>query len=102
MECAIKCRTSAIYLVALNIFKWWDIIIRACNKCYFIIGKSRRPASIHNLCYNSPYGFCLLTAPHRTSPHICVAYLWSLQTEFWADRFTTCLKLPPLTYFLYC
>ena len=36
------------------------------------------------------------------APHICVAYLWSLQTEFWADRFTTCLKLSPLTYFLYC
>ena len=33
---------------------------------------------------------------------VCGAYLWSLQTEFWADRFATCLKLSPLTYFLYC
>ena len=32
---------------------------------------------------------------------VCGAYLWSLQTEFWADRFATCLELSPLTYFRY-
>ena len=49
----------------------------------------------------SIYTIILLT-DSVCSPHICVAYLWSLQTEFWADRFTTCLKLSPLTYLLYC
>ena len=32
---------------------------------------------------------------------VCGAYFWSLQTEFWADRFAKCLKMFHLTYFLY-
>ena len=31
---------------------------------------------------------------------VCGAYLWSLQTEYWADRFAKCLKMFHLTYFL--
>ena len=38
-------------------------------------------------------------SPSLTS--VCGAYFWSLQTEFWADRFAKCLKMLPLTYFLY-
>ena len=49
-----------------------------------------------HLYYNSLYGHCLsLTS-------VCGAYyFWSLQTEFWADRFAKCLKMFHLTYFLY-
>ena len=32
---------------------------------------------------------------------VCGAYFWSLQTEFWADRFAKCLKMFHLTYLLY-
>ena len=50
---------------------------------------------LYNLYYNSPYGLCLsLTS-------VCGAYFWSLQTEFWADRFAKCLKMFHLAYFLY-
>ena len=31
---------------------------------------------------------------------VCSAYFWSLQTEFWADRFAKCLKMFNL-YILY-
>ena len=34
-------------------------------------------------------------------PRLCGAYCWSLQTEFWADRFAKYLKMFHLTYFLY-
>ena len=49
------------------------------------------------------YAIILLvdSVPHLTSPHLCGAYFWSLQTEFWADRFAKCLKMFHLTYFLY-
>ena len=48
-----------------------------------------------NIYYNSPYGLCLsLTS-------VCGAYFWSLQLEFWADRFAKGLKMFHLTYFLY-
>ena len=32
---------------------------------------------------------------------LCVAYLGSLQTEFWADRFAKCLKMSHSTYSTY-
>ena len=38
------------------------------------------------------------SVPHLTS---VVLIFWSLQTEFWADRFAKCLKMFHLTYFLY-
>ena len=79
---------------------FWEMIAHVENYYYKEINhnwKINQSYFNNNLYYNSPYGFCL-----RTAPHICVAYLWSLQTEFWADRFTTCLKLSPLKYFLYC
>ena len=31
---------------------------------------------------------------------LCVAYFWSLQTEYWANRFAKCLKMFHLTCFL--
>ena len=43
------------------------------------------------------YGHCLSLS--LTS--VCSAYFWSLQTEFWAERFAKCLKIFHLTYFLY-
>ena len=48
------------------------------------------------LYYNSPYGFCL-----SLSLSVCGAYLGSLQTEFWADRFAKCRKMFHSTYFTY-
>ena len=51
----------------------------------------------NNLYYNSPMD----SVPHLTAPHLCGAYFWSLQTEFWADRSAKCLKMFHLTYFLY-
>ena len=53
-------------------------------------------SSINDLYYNSPYGL-----GHCLSLPVCGAYFWSLQTEFWADRFAKCLKMFHLTYFLY-
>ena len=31
---------------------------------------------------------------------LSAAYFWSLQTEYWADRFPKCLKMFHFTYFL--
>ena len=61
--------------------------------------RSQRLAKVWRLIYT----IILLmdTVSLSPSPLSCGAYFWSLQTEFWADRFAKCLEMFHLTYFLY-
>ena len=39
------------------------------------------------------YIYTIILLMDSVSLSVCGAYLWSLQTEFWADRFAKCLKM---------
>ena len=52
----------------------------------------------HDILHNIIYTIIILT---DTACGTFLSFFWSLQTEFWADRFAKCLKMFHLTYFLY-
>ena len=98
--CRLPSLFSIMFLDTLYSKKWYDMPHIGCG-IHSLQRSTISRIGRHSAGYN--IGMRVVLYLYNNSPYgLCGAYLWSLQTEFWADRFAKCLKMFPLTYFLYC